>query len=273
LAHESSKRACKSSDCCCSAQMPYLGNRMRMPSFDACMNMNPAEPSCNLEDDLDAVGIAKCCQCGIRLPLDDHDIELHSRSCIAEPKSKKWLGVENTSLRNAGFISDGETHASASSGREELIGSACGGMVHDMVGDEDSSCACNELESEPEESGLDDWEDDFDAIGIAKCSHCGMKLPDSDEAVEEHLKICEGEGRRQPKVARPEVQDSQMQQQFQAEFGKCCRCNQRMSLDVEAVVAHSHVCPALIAQRRQAHCSSASGSGMNVWLSQLGFKL
>lgn len=201
----------------------------------------------DLEVDFDAVGIAKCCQCGVKLPANHAAIEAHSRDCVGVPLSRNcvgepsgrywnpdleaaenaWWGVSKPSP--SGMLTDGETtldHRDASSGLS-------------AEADPDDDAESFVMHTEVPETLLDDWEDDLDAIGIAKCSHCGAKLPLNDEAIEEHLKQCEGEGRRRPR--RPLVSE----QQVQKNFGNCCRCNQRISLEVDDVIAHSQVCPAL----------------------------
>lgn len=201
------------------------------------------------EDDFEAVGIAKCCQCGVKLPVDHDAIEFHSRSCLEAPRrgaprgmfpkparcvpkdladTKEWL---ESPLRMRG--SDAETTC-YSSGLEESEGVSADA---DFTSTDEVQPPCASYQEgvdadEDKETGLEDWEDGFDAIGIAKCSHCGNKLPLDDAAIDQHLRECKA--RAADAAGDPD-----------AEVGKCCRCQQTIALDVEAVIAHSHVCPAL----------------------------
>jgi len=245
--------------------MPRLEDCLKAEALDEAL----ASVSHNMEDDFDAVGIAKCCQCGIRLPLDHASIEHHSRSCTGEallpgsyaaagtcyPCGTGGTGVPGRlSGRLRSSSDDNEPGRLFTSDVREILDSrsraTCSSVPAEREGDDEDPVSSDA-------AGLE-WEDDFDAIGIAKCSHCGMKVALNDEAMEEHLRECKGEG-RPPKPKEPPAD---------VEYGRCCRCDQRISLEVDAVVAHSHVCPALRAERNsrdQVDCRSGQG-----WLSKLG---
>jgi len=252
----------------------YAGVQTQMPGLEDCLSTKPGQVSQDLEDDFDAIGIAKCCHCGIKLPADQMSIEKHSSRCSGNVKlgedAFRWLGSSPEFPGSSGRAS------ATSSGRHASDGETHEGETHDSSGrdmllDEDSSSFWEaipaagperedsfRMETSAPESGLNDadWEDDFDAIGIAKCSHCGVKVPLNDDAMEDHLRVCEGEGHKK-KLSHPEQRNE----------GKCCRCNRRISLDVEAIVAHSHVCTAL-----RAEVSPQKVDSNNDWLSQWGFR-
>lgn len=112
-------------------------------------NLNSEDTSSEwFEDDFDAIGIAKCCHCGMKLPIEQVDQHLVECSMLA-------------------LLED---HS------EELPTIECS------------------KRSKVSELGDIDWEGDFDAIGIAKCSHCEQKLPADEDAIEKHLRVCTGEG-------------------------------------------------------------------------------
>mmetsp|Transcript_155596 Transcript_155596/g.290382 ORF Transcript_155596/g.290382 Transcript_155596/m.290382 type:complete len:315 (-) Transcript_155596:107-1051(-) len=199
------------------------------------------------EDDFDAVGIAKCCQCGLRLPIDHDSIEHHSRSCakavegeiprVEIPRSAKSMAKEW--LERPWRNSDAETTC-YSSGLEEESGVSCDreATSREVTGTDDVAPPCVSYDQVTEEDadasylqdrGIEDWEDGFDAIGIGKCSHCGSKLPLDDEAIDRHLRECQA--RAADSAGDPGEQ-----------FGNCCRCGKRISLDPEAVIAHSQRC-------------------------------
>jgi hypothetical protein len=218
-------------------------------------------------DAVDSIGIAKCCNCGVKLPVDDITIEKHSRDCLGDRsnKSPTW-NSPSFSVRYALKTLDVEKRDSdlPSSGREATSTS------YAELEDDSRMCTSADemLTTDADETldtyvdcGLDDWEDGFDAIGIAKCSHCGMKLPLDEEAIEEHLKTCKGEG-IQPRIQPPPQPGGE-----RSNKGKCCRCQRTISLDVDAVVAHSHVCPALITNQGSEVNSCGNKNG---WFFNLG---
>lgn len=220
------------------------------------------------EDDFDAVGIAKCCQCGLRLPVDHDTIEQHSRTCsrrfnsrsnsraissevphVELPRSAKSMTQETdacarvrkpAALTNAwskALLSrplqlpnaDAETTC-YSSGLEEESGVSWSDDVAHPCMSYDQVTDLDESTSHLQDmSRIEDWEDGFDAIGIGKCSHCGSKLPLDDAAIEQHLRECKARAADAAGDPSPE-------------YGTCCRCGKRISMDPEAVIAHSQRC-------------------------------
>lgn len=218
-----------------------------------------------------AVGMGKWCSCGVKLPVDDITIEKHPKGDLGDEGNPglQWKSPAISIKYNLKTV-DLET-------RDGVVGSTMfepEGTTTSYAELEDDSQMNTSLEDplDPDEDcGLDDWEDGFDAIGIAKCSHCGMKLPLDDEAIEEHLRTCQGEGIQHSQPQNGASCDSAVlateAMAAPAKIGKCCRCQMVISLDVESVVAHSHVCPALVHNQGSAVDTCGSKYG---WLSNFG---
>lgn len=158
------------------------------------------------EDDFDAVGVAKCGRCGLKVSIYGDAIEQHTLECGAGDAVCQPCG-DKDGCDAPGLLPrvTSEPDTCASSGREELDSSGFSASASnrdslqqldvDSYEDRDLTTGGWEDPDGFEGPGLDDW-DLLDAIGVAKCGHCGLKLPLNDTVITKHLAECASEGRR-----------------------------------------------------------------------------
>lgn len=102
----------------------------------------------------------------------------------------------------------------------------------------DLECGPVSMSDGEDDDDLDDWEDGLDALGIAKCRLCGLKLPLDIDTIDKHSKECE-QARARGSECRP--CDSS---ELLSGAGRCKRCGELIPLDVDAIEHHSKVCRA-----------------------------
>jgi len=121
----------------------------------------------------------------IKLPLRDAARIVHLRECSEDGSQKAEQAVDD----------------------HVAVGNCIRCDVDGVAGLGDSGPGVHELE---------DWEDGIESMGIAKCAHCGMKLPlDDDAAIEAHMRECKGDGSQKAEQA---VDDD-------VACGNCIRCD------------------------------------------------